>query len=495
MTFAEVARLVESIRLGNDKREALSCVKDEKKACLYYGILFPNKGMLTKGDLSGRFAKEVGVFVDVLLDVVNEQSFAMALAQESNKSASQGWSVPQAQRMMEGVCSGALPIIETAHKMDEIEARLFWKHVLGEHAPLTPNSFLTCLGMNQGVHQDVMRRHIALKEPFALLEVIYNDPKSLDIPSRWYEETDIALTPRRYKPFLPYQDEQILKDYNGAVYQVIPQNGKTRMLYVLPEVNGTRLVWRDRAGRIDRPDAVPNVDWLPKGPLIMEVSLETDHRTGYTRLGVFDAIFPRYPHLTLQERLDKLHAHLKEHQENNRLKIEDDDWLYPDAPIIIHSLSGPYKISKLLSWGEDDEVRRFPDLGAFDPFKEGGYVLMKSLAKAILRLHSVRKVTGDLLEVELACIDGLDDFIPIGKVEVTGELKIASQGTLARLTNIVLNKDWQDIPPEVIIPMGVIVPEITQNPLKGENMMVTDIMDDLGISDITQYVDLLHGVA
>jgi hypothetical protein len=107
----------------------------------------------------------------------------------------------------------------------------------------------------------------------------------------------------------------------------------------------------------------------------------------------------------------------------------------------------------------------------------------------------VRKVTGDLLEVELACIDGLDDFIPIGKVEVTGELKIASQGTLARLTNIVLNKDWQDIPPEVIIPMGVIVPEITQNPLKGENMMVTDIMDDLGISDITQYVDLLHGVA
>ena len=134
-------------------------------------------------------------------------------------------------------------------------------------------------------------------------------------------------------------------------------------------------------------------------------------------------------------------------------------------------------------------------MNEFNPFLPGGFVLTSSLAKAILRLHSVRKVTGDLLEVELACIDGLDDFIPIGKVEVTGELKIASQGTLARLTNIVLNKDWQDIPPEVIIPMGVIVPEITQNPLKGENMMVTDIMDDLGISDITQYVDLLHGVA
>lgn len=468
MTFAEVARLVESIRLGNDKREALSCVKDEKKACLYYGVLFPNKGMLTKGDLSGRFAKEVGVFVDVLLDVVNEQSFAMALAQESNKSASQGWSVPQAQRMMEGVCSGALTIIETAHKMDEIEARLFWKHVLGEHAPLTPTSFLTCLGMNQGVQQDVMRRHIALKEPMELIRVLFDDPESLDIPTRWYEETNMALTPRRYLPFHPHDDTQLIQEFNGGFYQRLCQKGSTKMLYILPEPSGTKLVWRDRGGRLTSAGVIPE-GWSPKGPIILETASEQGV------LHVYDVIYPRYPHLTLTERLEKA------------------GWYSDD--IVIHAPVRVDKMSELVSTLSEEETIRFPDMNEFNPFLPGGFVLTSSLAKAILRLHSVRKVTGDLLEVELACIDGLDDFIPIGKVEVTGELKIASQGTLGRLTNIVLNKDWQDIPPEVIIPMGVIVPEITQNPLKGENMMVTDIMDDLGISDITQYVDLLHGVA
>lgn len=468
MTFAEVARLVESIRLGNDKREALSCIKDEKKACLYYGILFPNKGMLTKGDLSGRFAREVGVFVDVLLDVVNEQSFAMALAQESNKSASQGWSVPQAQRMMEGVCSGALPIIETAHKMDEIEARLFWKHVLGEHAPLTPNSFLTCLGMNQGVHQDVMRRHIMLKEPMKLIHVLFDDPESLDIPTRWYEETNIALTPRRYLPFHPHDDTQSLEDFNGGFYQRLYQKGSTKMLYILPEPSGTRLVWRDRGGRLTSAGVIPD-EWLPKGPIILETISHEDV------LHVYDAIYPRYPHLSLTQRLGKA------------------EW--DSGDIVIHMPTEIDKMSELVSSLSEEEVIRFPDMDAFDPFKSGGFVLTASLAKAILRFNSVRKVTGDLLEIELACVDGLDDFIPIGKVKVTGDLKMTSQGTLARLTNIVLNKDWQDIPPEVIIPMGVIVPEITQNPLKADNMMITGIMDDLGISDITQYVDLLHGVA
>ena len=71
---------------------------------------------------------------------------------------------------------------------------------------------------------------------------------------------------------------------------------------------------------------------------------------------------------------------------------------------------------------------------------------------------------------------------------------MASQGTLSRMTNIVLNGDWQEIPPDVVIPMSVIVPEVTQNPLNVQNAMITGIRDDLGISDITQYVDLLHGV-
>ena len=495
MKFSTVAGIYENIRLGGNKRDALRQIKSGEDACLIYQLFFNDKSKMSSKHITAMFAKEVGVFMEVVLDVLGEDSLAMTLAQESSKSTSQGRTIEQMMGVIETFKSGSISILETTHSMNEIEGRLFWTHILGERVNITPHAYMMNIGMNENIPKDAMKRHVALKEPFSLLHTIFNDPKSLDVPSRWYEETDIALTPRRYKPFLPHQDEKTLMDYNGGVYQRIPQNGKTRMLYVLPEANGTRLVWRDRAGRIDKPNSVPNVNWLPKGPLIMEVSLETDHRTGYTRLGVFDAIFPRYPHLTLQERLDKLHEHLKEHQEDNRLKIEDDDWLYPDAPIIIHSLSGPHKISSIVSWGEDDEVCRFPDLGAFDPFEDGGYILLKSHAKKALRLSEVRKLHDDALQIRLCCIDGVDDFINVVEAEVTGDLKIASQGTVSRLTDIRIDENWACLPDESMIVIEVLAPiiEFDENGVILEDVHVLGLRDDLGISDITQYVDLLHG--
>jgi len=474
MKFSTAAGIYENIRLGGNKRDALRQIKSGEDACLVYQLFFNDKSKMDElGPMSGKriaamFAKEVGVFVDVVLDLLGEDSLAMTLAQESSKSTSQGRTIEQMLGVIETFKSGSMTVLETTHRMNEIEGRLFWTHILGERVNITPHAYMMNIGMNEKIPKDVMKRHVVLKEPLALLHTIYNDPKSLDLPSRWYEETNIALTPRRYLPFHPHDDTQSLEDFNGGFYQRLYQKGSTKMLYILPEPSGTRLVWRDRGGRLTTTGVVPD-EWLPKGPII----LETISHEGV--LHVYDAIYPRYPHLSLTERLGKA------------------EW--DSGDIVIHMPTEIDKMSELVSSLSEEEVIRFPDMDAFDPFEKGGYILMKSHAKKALRLSEVRKLHDDALQIRLCCIDGVDDFINVVEAEVTGDLKIASQGTVSRLTDIRIDENWACLPDESMIVIEVLAPiiEFNENGVILEDVHVLGLRDDLGISDITQYVDLLHG--
>ena len=130
-------------------------------------------------------------------------------------------------------------------------------------------------------------------------------------------------------------------------------------------------------------------------------------------------------------------------------------------------------------------------MAAFDPTKSGGFVLMTSQAKVILRLHSIRKLE-EKMEVELSCIDGFEDFILVGRTEIPISLWNSVRQTLDRLDNIVLNGDWQTLPETLCVLLEVIAPSITKEPLDIPDAMVLGVRDDLGINDITQYVDFLH---
>ena len=156
MNFQNASRIYESIRLGGNKREALSVLQNEDDALNFYSLLYPEKKLLTKNKLSSLFAEEVGVFIDVVMDVLGDNSLAMTLAQESSTTTSHGWSIKDAKRMMESLSLGAVKVLDTAHKMDEIEARLFWSYMLGEKPPITSRAFVTYLGINKGIPVDVM---------------------------------------------------------------------------------------------------------------------------------------------------------------------------------------------------------------------------------------------------------------------------------------------------------------------------------------------------
>ena len=472
--FSQVARIHESLLLGGGKRAALSHISEREEAALVYHLFFPQQRIMTKGDLTARFAREVGVFVDVVYDVLQENSLPFALAQESSKSSSQGWTIENAMGVMELIKEDAIGILDVAHKMDEMEARLFWKHIVGEHAPITPRAYVICLGVNEQIPIDVMKNHTATKDDLEVIEKIFNDPSSFDAPFRWNEEPNLALTPRRYLPFHPHDDAQRVVDYNGGLYQRVLSNGATKMLYVLPEPDGSRLVWRDRSGGITSGGIAPNDEWLPKGPII----LETATKDGV--IHVYDVVMPRYPDYTLKERLDVFSEHIA---------------AFPDAPVTVHSPLKIDKMSELVSTMDDDSLLRFPDTGAFDPFKSGGFVLLSSQAKVTLRLHSIRKVTGDKTEIKVSCLDGYDDFIPVVMADVTGDAQNHLHQTVSRMSSLVLDGQWKEIEAEIVIPLSMIVPSVTLPFAIGDiiqDAYVLEVREDLGISDITQYVDLVH---
>ena len=68
MNFQSASRLHESIRQVS-KKWALR-IEDEKSALDFYRLLYPQKRLLTKNSLASMFADEVGVLIDVVMDVL-----------------------------------------------------------------------------------------------------------------------------------------------------------------------------------------------------------------------------------------------------------------------------------------------------------------------------------------------------------------------------------------------------------------------------------------
>ena len=296
MRFTQASRIHESMRLGRRKVNLISKIEEVEDAVNLHALFFPRRKLLSRSELASMFAKEVGVYVDVVMDVLGEDNLWMALANESNKSASRNWSVSQAVQYAESVAEGAVKILDVAHMMDEIEARLFWRFILSDTI-MTEVSFIRALARNK-VQPDILKRHMSMKSSDELIRVLFDDPESLDAGARWYEEPNLALMPRHFLPYLATDGSHRVQEYNGGMFQRIMDKGSTKMLHVLNEIDGSRLVWRDRSGRLVPRGKAPILDWDIRGPVILEAIPHND------QINVYDAIFPRYPMLTLDERPD-----------------------------------------------------------------------------------------------------------------------------------------------------------------------------------------------
>jgi hypothetical protein len=155
----------------------------------------------------------------------------------------------------------------------------------------------------------------------------------------------------------------------------------------------------------------------------------------------------------------------------------------------------------LIAWPEDLKswktmikmggVVRFPNINAFDPTDYGGFILVKKSHEHYLRLHSYKH--DDSLVMKLSALDGLD-FIDVGfcRVHILSEQSSVLFAIQRRYDSMKEDgKTWKAIPDSECIVVRVSSPFVDRRTGLLSDPTFLGIEDDLGISDITQYVDLI----
>jgi hypothetical protein len=235
------------------------------------------------------------------------------------------------------------------------------------------------------------------------------------------------LRKRKYKGWSRYKTVG-LDEFNGGVYQEIPNKGVCTVTY-----DEQSMIVVERAGEM-----------------------------------VTDVAYVNHPNLGLRERLVK---YAEEH---------DDDIAWPNP---------------IPSWStliKSEDTIRFPSTKRFNPVEYNGYVLVKSTHKHNLRISGYQN--DEMLHIRLEAVDGLDDFVEVG---VCGVYILSERGSvLFELERILgtINEDrtkWIDIPEDICIVLSVSSPFVDRRTGMLSEPVFLSIEQDLGVSDITQYVDLM----
>jgi hypothetical protein len=207
---------------------------------------------------------------------------------------------------------------------------------------------------------------------------------------------------------------------------------------------------------------------IPKGPI--ELSYDEGENVIIERVGstITDVAYPSHPTLPLKERL---------------VKYAD---AHEDAVI-----AWPEMIPSWESIVKREGTIRFPNTGAFAPSEYGGYVLVKESHIHNLRIASYKH--DDDLHLRLHALDG-DEFVVIGSLGLhipseRAQMKFAIDRMIG--ANTEEPKKWVEISDDICIVIGVSAPFVDRRTNMLSEPSFVDVRDDMGLSDITQYVDLV----
>lgn len=169
-----------------------------------------------------------GIYNEVVMDVVgkSKESLIEHLVSESSHKG-KGWSLQKAVAMTLAFTSddeeyGEVTWLDCAKEMNQVEARLFWRNVLGARQKITKITFLRNAVRN-GVTEDMIVltkdsiNNINLREAFHTM---------LHNPKEFVNEEFIIYTPRK---MLSWKDGISLSEYNGGFYQVIEGKGNRKV--------------------------------------------------------------------------------------------------------------------------------------------------------------------------------------------------------------------------------------------------------------------------
>jgi hypothetical protein len=183
---------------------------------------------------------------------------------------------------------------------------------------------------------------------------------------------------------------------------------------------------------------------------------------------VTDVAYPKHPSLSLRERLTK---YANTHEEE---------------------IAWPLPIPTWEAIMKKKETIRFPNEGAFTLTDHAGHVLVKQSHIHNLRLRGYRHT--DELEIELEAVDGIDDYILVAtcRVYILSE-KTALAFELERILGPKTSesKTWKEISEDTCIVVRVASPFLDRRTGMLDNATFIEVDNNVGIADLTQYVDLV----
>ena len=423
--YSDIALVWERCRLGDKNQLYTIDYATPEQYLLLYDFLFP-KETLTERITLLKVADELNTPIEILREIMNTTA-PMLLASESSGSNASKWTIEDALSIRDSYVNGYSKFLSLSKNMNEVEARMFWYSVMGYKQPFSTLFFLRCIGNRKDIPADVVNMSRSFLTDKEIIMAMFQDSSRLHNPKEWYKKPNAALRKRKYKGWSKYKSIG-LDDFNGAVYQEIPNNGVCTVSY-----DEESMIVIERAGDI-----------------------------------ITDIAYVNHPELGLRERLTK---YANEH---------DDDIAWPNP---IPSWSALVK---------SDSTIRFPNTGAFNPVEYNGYVLVKSTHKHNLRISGYQN--DEALQIKLEAIDGLDDFVEVANC---GVYILSERGSvLFELERILgsINEDktkWIDISEDICIVASVSSPFMDRRTGMLSDPVFLGIEQDLGVRDITQYVDLV----
>ena len=206
---------------------------------------------------------------------------------------------------------------------------------------------------------------------------------------------------------------------------------------------------------------------IPTGPITLEYDEENNVIVEKSGSVVTDVAYPEHPQLILKDRLS---AYAETHD---------------------GEIAWPKKIPSWESLVKSERTIRFPVSGPFSPMENGGYVLVKSSCSFLFSIAAYQN--DDVLRLKLQALDGIEDFIDVGICEITDpNERSAIMFDIERRVGIDTDiTKWSIIPEETCVVVNISSPFFDRHTNAMNNPVFIKMENDMGISDVTQYVDLV----
>lgn len=319
---------------------------------------------------------------------------------------------------------------KVAEQFSEIEARLLWRWAMHGKPVISKRTFFGTLARLHSLPVHILQSSMTI----AMIAKVYNNPESVHGMERWWEY-GMSPAPMRWKAYTS------LVPPSENHYAVIVPEGEIKHVY--------QGKVRNRNGLLISKSGVSE-GWLKHDGVYREIAVVQSKKKNQSSYSVvLDAVDPKktfFPDGYYNQRMVSA---------TKPLMTTNKDW---------------DDIIQTLQSDEVRSVRLIPMDGSFKPDAIGGYVMHADRTKVFLRASMDVMGKGPTY---LQAIDGVDEFVNVGSTEVIG--------------NWTYNRDMDK---ECIV-IEVAAVRVSET---GEllDFVAVRRRDDLGISDITQYTELIE---